>query len=47
MNCAVWPSVRVMSGQIGCSVESELPSLWVKTSRTQYAYRIGIGSFRW
>ena len=36
ITCTVWPIVRVMSGQIGWSVDSELPSLCVKTSCTQY-----------
>ena len=30
ITCAVWPIVRVMSGQIGWNVDSELPSLWVE-----------------
>ena len=35
ITCAVWPIVRVMSGQIGWNVYSELPSLWVVTSFNQ------------
>jgi len=30
ISCAVWPSVRVMSGQIGFRVIRDLPSFCVK-----------------
>ena len=35
MTCAVWLSVRVMSGQIGWNVSRDLPSLCVTTSWSQ------------
>ena len=35
ITCAVWPIVRLMSGQIGCEVTSDVPSLCSKTSFTQ------------
>jgi hypothetical protein len=44
---SVCPIVRSMSGQIGCRVTSDLPSLCSKTSCTQYQYRTGIDRFRW
>jgi hypothetical protein len=33
---AVWDITRLMSGQIGCWVARELPSLLVVTSLSQY-----------
>ena len=36
ITCPVWLNVRVMSGQIGCDVRSDEPSLWVNASSTQY-----------
>ena len=35
ISCAVWPIVRVMSGQIGFSVMRDLPSFCVKMASTQ------------